>query len=205
MPRLTDTQLVILSSAAKRDDGAALPLPKSLKVQGGPATSILKGLLKHGLVAEQPAPQGVPLWREAEDGPRLTLIITDAGRAALGVESDEQARPQPEAAAARSAQRQRRSSAKPKPATKAKSQPKLKAGATASPAAARAGTKQALLLDLLQRKQGATIAEAAKATGWQAHSVRGAISGTLKKKLGLTVDSTKVDKRGRVYRIVTGR
>jgi Protein of unknown function (DUF3489) len=205
MPRLTDTQLVILSSAAKRDDGAALPLPKSLKVQGGPATSILKGLLKHGLVAEQPAPQGVPLWREAEDGPRLTLIITDAGRAALGVESDEQARPQPEAAAARSAQHQRRSSAKPKPATKAKSQPKLKAGATASPAAARAGTKQALLLDLLQRKQGATIAEAAKATGWQAHSVRGAISGTLKKKLGLTVDSTKVDKRGRVYRIVTGR
>jgi Protein of unknown function (DUF3489) len=205
MPRLTDTQLVILSSAAKRDDGALLPLPKSLKVQGGPATSILKGLLKHGLVAEQPAPQGVPLWREAEDGPRLTLIITDAGRAALGVESDEQARPQPEAAAARSAQRQRRSSAKPKPATKAKSQPKLKAGATASPAAARAGTKQALLLDLLQRKQGATIAEAAKATGWQAHSVRGAISGTLKKKLGLTVDSTKVDKRGRVYRIVTGR
>jgi hypothetical protein len=205
MPRLTDTQLVILSSAAKRDDGAALPLPKSLKVQGGPATSILKGLLKHGLVAEQPAPQGVPLWREAEDGPRLTLIITDAGRAALGVESDEQARPQPEAAAARSAQRQRRSSAKPKPATKAKSQPKLKAGATASPAAARAGTKQALLLDLLQRKQGATIAEAAKATGWQAHSVRGAISGTLKKKLGLTVDSTKIDKRGRVYRIVSGR
>jgi Protein of unknown function (DUF3489) len=205
MPRLTDTQLVILSSAAKRDDGALLPLPKSLKVQGGPATSILKGLLKHGLVAEQPAPQGVPLWREAEDGPRLTLIITDAGRAALGVESDEQARPQPEAAAARSAQRQRRSSAKPKPATKAKSQPKLKAGATASPAAARACTKQALLLDLLQRKQGATIAEAAKATGWQAHSVRGAISGTLKKKLGLTVDSTKVDKRGRVYRIASGR
>jgi hypothetical protein len=205
MPRLTDTQLVILSSAAKRDDGAVLPLPKSLKVRGGPATSILKGLLKHGLVAEQPAPQGVPLWREAEDGPRLTLIITDAGRAALGVESDEQARPQPEAAAARSAQRQRRSSTKPKPATKAKSQPKLKAGATASPAAARAGTKQALLLDLLQRKQGATIAEAAKATGWQAHSVRGAISGTLKKKLGLRVDSAKVDNRGRVYRIIAGR
>jgi hypothetical protein len=150
----------------------------------------LKGLLKHGLVAEQPAPQGVPLWREAEDGPRLTLIITDAGRAA---------------AAARSAQRQRRSSTKPKPATKAKSQPKLKAGATASPAAARAGTKQALLLDLLQRKQGATIAEAMKATGWQAHSVRGVISGTLKKKLGIRVDSAKVDNRVRVYRIVAGR
>jgi Protein of unknown function (DUF3489) len=205
MPRLTDTQLVILSSAAKRNDGAALPLPKSLKVQGGAATSILKGLLKRGLVAEQPAPQGAPLWREAENDQRLTLVITDAGRAALGVESDEQVRPHPEAAAARSPQRQRRSSTKPKPVTRAKSQSKSISRAATSPAAARPGTKQALLLDLLQRKQGATIAEAVKATGWQPHSVRGAISGTLKKKLGLTVDSTKVDKRGRVYRIVTGR
>jgi DNA-binding MarR family transcriptional regulator len=205
MPRLTDTQLVILSSAAKRDDGAALPLPKSLKVRGSAASGSLKGLLKRGLVAEKPAPQDVPLWREAEDGQRLTLVITDAGRAALGVESDEQAQPQPEAAAARSPQRRRRSSAKPKPAAKASARSKLNSRATVSPSAARPGTKQALLLDLLQRKQGATIAEAVKATGWQPHSVRGAISGTLKKKLGLSVDSTKVDKRGRVYRIVSGR
>jgi hypothetical protein len=205
MSRLTDTQLVILSSAAKRDGGVVLPLPKSLKIQGAAATGILKSLLKHGLVAEQPAASGAPLWREAEGGQRLTLIITDAGRAALGVESGEQARPQPEAAAARSPQRQRRSPAKPKSAAKAKSQSKPSSRATASPAAARPGTKQALLLDLLQRKQGATIAEAMKATGWQPHSVRGAISGTLKKKLGLRVDSTEVDKRGRVYRIVSGR
>jgi hypothetical protein len=208
MPRLTDTQLVILSSATKRDGGAVLPLPKSLKVQGAAATGILKGLLKRGLVAEQPAPQDAPQWREAKDGQRLALIITDAGRAALGVESDEQARPRPEAATARSTrqpQDRRRSSAKPKPTTKAKSQSKPKSRAMALPTAARPGTKQALLLDLLQRKQGATIAEATKATGWQAHSVRGAISGTLKKKLGFTVDSTKVDNRGRVYRIVAGR
>jgi hypothetical protein len=204
MPRLTDTQLVILSSAAKRDDGAALPLPTSLKVQGGAAASILKGLLKRGLVAEQPAPQGAPLWREAEDGQRLTLVITDAGRTAVGVEADEQARPQPEATTARSAERpqgRRRSSAKPKPATKANSPSKSKAKATRSPTAARRGTKQALLLELLQRKQGATIAEAMKATGWQPHSVRGAISGTLKKKLGLAVTSETVKDRGRVYRI----
>jgi hypothetical protein len=159
MPRLTDTQLVIPSSAAQRDDGAALPLPKS---------SILKGLLKHGLVAEQPAPQGVPLWREAEDGPRLTLIITDAGRAALGVESDEQARPQPEATTTGSTKRpqgRRRSSAKPKLAAKVKSQSKPSSRATASPATARPGTKHALLLELLERKQGASIDEAVKATG----------------------------------------
>jgi hypothetical protein len=62
----------------------------------------------------------------------------------------------------------------------------------ASPAALRAGTKLALLLELLQRKGGATIAEVTKAMGWQAHSVRGAISGALKKKLGLAVASDKV-------------
>lgn len=66
---------------------------------------------------------------------------------------------------------------------------------------AKTGTKQALLIDLLKRKTGATIDEAVEATGWQAHSVRGAISGTLKKKLGLNVTSEETEGRGRVYRI----
>ena len=57
--------------------------------------------------------------------------------------------------------------------------------------------------DLLgRRKDGATISEIVDAIGWQPHSVRGAISGTLKKKLGLTVERAVVDDRGRVYRIV---
>ena len=72
----------------------------------------------------------------------------------------------------------------------------------AKPRGPRAGTKQALLIDLLKRKTGATIADLVKATGWQPHSVRGAISGALKKKLGLTVTSEPIEKRGRVYRIV---
>ncbi len=65
----------------------------------------------------------------------------------------------------------------------------------------RQGTKQALLIDLLKRKNGATIAEAVDALGWQPHSVRGAISGTLKKKLGLNVTSAAIENRGRVYQI----
>ena len=73
--------------------------------------------------------------------------------------------------------------------------------ATNAAPAARRGTKLALLVDLLKRKTGATIGEIVKATGWQPHSVRGAISGALKKKLGLAVSSDKVDGRGRVYRI----
>ena len=70
---------------------------------------------------------------------------------------------------------------------------------------ARAGTKQALLIDLLRRKNGATIDEAVAATGWQRHSVRGAISGTLKKKLGLAVTSERAGDRGRVYQIAGSR
>lgn len=62
-------------------------------------------------------------------------------------------------------------------------------------------TKQAILIDHLSRAKGATLAELVEATGWQRHSVRGAISGTLKKKLGIAVTSARVEGRGRVYRI----
>ena len=63
-------------------------------------------------------------------------------------------------------------------------------------------TKQAILIDLLRRPGGATIAQMTAEMGWQSHSVRGAISGTLKKKLGLAVTSMTVEGRGRVYQIV---
>ena len=64
----------------------------------------------------------------------------------------------------------------------------------------RAGSKQAQVIDLFRRAEGATVAEVIAATGWQPHTVRGIVSGTLKKKLGLTVTSAK-EERGRVYRI----
>ena len=64
----------------------------------------------------------------------------------------------------------------------------------------RAGSKQAQVIDLFRRAEGATVAEVMTATGWQPHTVRGIVSGTLKKKLGLTVISAK-EPRGRVYRI----
>src|SRR3954451_15381791 len=68
----------------------------------------------------------------------------------------------------------------------------------------RAGSKQARVIGLLQRPQGATIDEVAAAMGWQQHTVRGLISGALKKKLGLPVVSEKTE-RGRLYRIATGQ
>ena len=193
MPKLTDTQLIILSAAAQRKDGAVLPLPKSLEGREGAATRALKSLLKKNFLAERPAaPESAP-WRETEDGERVTLVITDAGLQAIGVEPGDGTEQQ--APMAKVQPKARRKGTTPKGAA-AKSKAKPSPSTVARP-----GTKQALLVDLLKRKDGATIEEIVAATGWQAHSVRGAISGTLKKKLGLTVTSGPVEGRGWVYRI----
>ena len=76
---------------------------------------------------------------------------------------------------------------------------------TQAPQAGQAPTgpkgKLGVVIALLRRPDGAHIADLMAATGWQAHSVRGAISGALKKKLGLTITSDKTE-AGRIYRIV---
>jgi hypothetical protein len=65
----------------------------------------------------------------------------------------------------------------------------------------RQGSKTAKILALLKRPGGATLKEIMKATGWQPHSVRGFLSGTLRKKMGIRVDSIKRDDKERTYRI----
>src|SRR5205823_4852291 len=62
-------------------------------------------------------------------------------------------------------------------------------------------SKQAEVIALLRRPEGATIADVVAATGWQPHTVRGLFSGTLKKKLGLTLGSER-EENGRTYHIV---
>jgi len=118
------------------------------------------------------------------------LVVSPAGLDAIGVEPEDKAPAAGKRGKARPdapmAQRKRKAGGRKTPAT---------------PKPVRPDTKQALLIDLLKRKRGATIDEIVKATGWQPHSVRGAISGTIKKKLGLTVISEPAEKRGRVYRI----
>jgi hypothetical protein len=69
--------------------------------------------------------------------------------------------------------------------------------------AARPGTKTAKILALLRRPNGATLKELCKATGWQAHSVRGFLSGSLKKKMGLRIDSEPRDNGQRAYHLVS--
>src|SRR5215831_6690638 len=64
------------------------------------------------------------------------------------------------------------------------------------------GTKKEIVLELLRRKEGATMAEIATATQWQNHSIRGFISGSVSKKMGLAVEPSKNDAGERMYRIV---
>lgn len=66
---------------------------------------------------------------------------------------------------------------------------------------AKAPTKQQILIDLLKRKQGATLKQMMEATGWQKHSLHGAMAGNFRKKLGLVIVSTKDSGGERVYKI----
>ncbi len=163
MTKLTETQALILSRASQQADRVALPLPDRLR--GGAANKVIVPLIKRGLLDEVDADvrNGKPTWRKTGDGHGTTLIITDAGLVAIGVEKEI---PKP----------------KPKP---------------------RAGTKQAMLIEMLEAPDGATIAEIAEATNWLPHTIRGAISGALKKRLGLSITSEKAEGRGRTYKIAS--
>jgi len=83
---------------------------------------------------------------------------------------------------------------------KATKQARAKDDAT-GPKGAREGSKKAIVLELLRHPEGASLKEIADATQWQAHSIRGFISGALGKKMGLTVESLKTESGDRVYRI----
>lgn len=176
MTKLTETQTVILSAGAQRRDNIALPLPKGLA--GAAAKMAVSKMIEHGWLQEVDANlrRGEPLWRETGDGHGTTLVVTDAGLLAIGIE--------PVVVKTVVAIREHAAKA---------AAPKLPTQ--------RAGTKQAQIIAMLQRPEGATVAEMVEATGWLAHTVRASISGALKKKLGLPITAEKVEGRGTVYRL----
>ena len=192
MTKLSDTQLVILSAAAQREDRNVLPLPGSLR--GGAAAKVVGALLKRGLIAETMTDNQTKadaalnrIWRNDEDGRAILLHVTDAGLAAIGVEPESGDTAPTGADEAQNAEAREDAPADADRAPKARTP--------------RAGTKQAKLIEMLRADGGATIDEIVEATGWQPHTVRGAFAGALKKRLGLEVTSEKVDGRGRVYRL----
>ena len=221
MTKLSDTQSILLSAAAQRSDGNLLPLPGSLARRRRDQSSdrvLARGLAREdgdrppdprrqraqrrlaqrGRRPRRPAPHHPGRARSVDrhrarrracdgaDGRTRSIAYrfndgtNSAGEPAAGpaaADGAEEARPAEEGGCPR------------EPA------------ATPAPRKTRDDTKQAQLIAMLRRKEGATIAQIVAATGWQPHTVRGAFAGALKKKLGLTVTSEKVEGVGRVYRI----
>jgi hypothetical protein len=187
--KLTDTQLSILSSAAARDDRRVLPLPK-LKAPPVAVQKTLKSLLADGLIEEIAASRDDETWDQSEERGRQTLIVTTAGLAAIGIDD--------ETAGAPRAKSRTKPVTRPPHGKKASRAAKVAKKASRAQSAAGGATvpKQDAVIALLRRGNGASIAEMMEATGWQAHSVRGFMSGALKKRLGLELVSEKNKKTG---------
>ncbi|WP_043743564.1 DUF3489 domain-containing protein [Paramagnetospirillum magneticum] len=193
MTQLSDTQAVILSAACAREGGFVLPITAALK--GGAVKVVLISLIKKELAEEILAEPSQPVWREDEDGTPLTLRATPAAYEALGMGADTDADTAPEEEPATDMADQPKT-----PVTEADSSPD-EAEEVQRVRKTRQGSKQEALIAMLKRPEGASIAEITAEFGWQPHTVRGAIAGALKKKLGLEVISEKIEGRGRIYKI----
>ncbi len=248
MTKLTQTQRIILTAAAEREDGSIMPMPSHVK--GGAATKVIHALLNAGMISEMPftitstgreaLQPSVPAALEkltvdqiataisaisGEVVPakffnykhkaldRLALLIGESDlsvRDVLLAAGIEAIAPDGTAfsgfgLAPDSAPQEADDRAIPETATTVPAVPSKSpdAPASAPQRKARADSKQAQLIEMLKRPKGVTIEEITAAFGWQAHTVRGAFAGALKKKLGLTVTSEKIEGRGRVYRLST--
>ena len=207
--KLSDTQLLILSSASQRTDHAAL-LPANLK--GSAAKKVVDRLLNEKLLQELRAKDDMPVWRRGDDNKPYSLRITKAGLRAIKVEKvadepDSNAAADPNKVAAADVPPEAKSSDLPRRAKRsgAKKTAAASVKATkASPDRAKPDSKQDKIVALLRRPNGATLDALVKETQWQKHSVRGFLAGTVRKKLKLPLLSEKID-GVRTYRIGTAK
>jgi hypothetical protein len=178
------------SIAALTTEEAAAGIP-----EGATPFTSAKELLR--LAADWPAERLVEIWNSipgVKAATRFTNRRAGTSRIWKAIQGLAAAA---ETKAAPAAKKSRKGTKAAKPAVKAAKKGK----AAKKPATAREGCKKAEVLELLRRKGGCTLAEIMKATDWQAHTVRGFISGTLGKKMGLTVASTKSDSGERTYSV----
>lgn len=157
---LTDTHLVVLSTASARQDMNLIPLPKCLGPRDDRIEAILTDLVRQKLAAEQ---TGVPFdqtWLTVDDQ-RVGLVITPAGLTAIGVETDGEVDTTDFAFE-----------------LEPDDQPPIKPTRTSS--------KQQRVIDMLSRDGGATLAEIVEATGWLKHSASAVLTGLRKKGHAIT-------------------
>ena len=181
MPKLTDTQLIVLSNAAAREDGAAV-IPD--RMNKAAAAKVGASFVAHKLTREIRSKPDQPVWREDEQGRRMSLIITRAGRAAIAVD-DEEAEPERPVAS--------------KTGGKANPDGTNPSGSDTP----RAGSKQALLIEMLSCNEGSTLDRLIEATGWLAHTTRAALTGL--RKRGFAIQRSRQEGESSVYRIVSGK
>ena len=186
MPKLTDSQLIVLSKAAARDDGAAVA-PQAMGKAA--AAKVGSSLVARKLMREIRSKPGMPIWREA-DGKNVSLLITRTGRNAIGVEEDVLAS----------------EPFTPKLAPRGGAPKTQKASAVAQPeaqsfdGAPRPGSKQGLVVEMLSKDDGASLDALIKATGWLPHTTRAALTGL--RKRGYGVERVRNESKGSLYRIV---
>ncbi len=182
--KLTPAQHAILAHAIDHAEGRIEWFPPN--INGGARQKLLEGLAKRGLVRQV----------------RKRWLVAAEGYDALGV-------PRPGI----SKQRINKFEAKldqiitnAEGALPTPKDAELEAAVTAAEATwakprTRTDSKQAEVVRMLQRPEGATVRQICAATGWQAHTVRGAFAGAFKKKLGLTITSEKPEGSERIYRV----
>jgi hypothetical protein len=186
MAKLTDTQLIVLSAAAARDDGIAVVPAKMNKAA---ASKVGASLVTRKLMREMRSKPGMPVWRAGEDGRPISLIITRAGRDAIGVEE------------AVPVEAQRPSNERPKEKEALGVEKRSGDGSDDGATSPRAGTKRSLLIEMLRAKKGATLNALVEATGWLPHTTRAALTGL--RKRGFAIERTREEGSDSIYRIAS--
>jgi Protein of unknown function (DUF3489) len=191
MAKLTDTQLIMLTNAAARDDGIAV-VPA--KVNKAAALKVGASLVARKLMRESRSKPGMPVWRADDDGRPISLMITRAGRDAIGVDEDEETKQAPRSDR-KTAPRSPSHGNGDGPRSSASTPPPMN---VTSP---RAGSKQALVTEMLCTNGGVTLDALVEATGWLPHTTRAALTGL--RKRGFSIERTREDGSDSIYRIVS--